>query len=382
MFRFSEYQLKKYNFWMIIIIAILCVVGFLILTSAMANDADRDSTLKKQLLGFAVGAIAMVIISLIDYHFIIRIAPVIYLVMLVLLGALLIPGVGVTAKSATRWLSIGGIIQIQPSEFAKIGIIVCLASFFAAKGGKLSTPQYLGMAILLYVIPALMILKEPDLSTTLVTAFIFVGMIYVAKISYKWVIGVLAVAVPTAGILLYLIMQEGQTILKEYQLNRILSWLYPDQYSSTGLTTQQDKSVLAISSGQLYCKGLNTTSFESVKNGNFLSEENCDFIFAVIGEELGFVGSVLIITLMAFLVIACIRTAARARDMEGRLLCVGMACLIAFQTFVNIGVATRLLPNTGLPLPFISAGVSSLLSIFMGMGLVLNVGLQRKESWN
>ncbi len=158
MFRFSEYQLKKYNFWMIIIIAILCVVGFLILTSAMANDADRDSTLKKQLLGFAVGAIAMVIISLIDYHFIIRIAPVIYLVMLVLLGALLIPGVGVTAKSATRWLSIGGNIQIQPSEFAKIGIIVCLACFFAAKGGKLSTPLNLGMAILLYVIPALMIL--------------------------------------------------------------------------------------------------------------------------------------------------------------------------------------------------------------------------------
>lgn len=125
--------------------------------------------------------------------------------------------------------------------------------------------------------------------------------------------------------------------------------------------------------------GLNTTSFESVKVGNFLSEENSDFVFSVIGEELGFLGSMLILILIAVIVFRCLRTAAKARDMSGRLICVGYAALLSFQTFVNVGVATGLLPNTGLPLPFISAGVSSLLSLFIGLGVVLNVGLQSRD---
>ena len=174
-------------------------------------------------------------------------------------------------------------------------------------------------------------------------------------------------------------MQPGQTLINSYQINRVLSWLYPDKFESLGLTTQQDNSVLAIASGQLHGKGLNTTSFESVKNGNFLSEENCDFIFAVIGEEMGFIGSIVLIALMALLVFERLRMASRAKDLAGRLICTGIAAQLAFQSFVNIGVATGLLPNTGLPLPFISAGVSSLLSIFMGMGVVLNVGLQRRD---
>ena len=138
-------------------------------------------------------------------------------------------------------------------------------------------------------------------------------------------------------------------------------------------------SVQAIASGQLTGKGLFNTSAELIKNGNFLSEEDTDFIFAVIGEETGFVGSVIIVALLFLVVAECIWLAIRARDMEGRLICIGMGSLIAFQTFVNIGVATQLLPNTGLPLPFISAGLSSLLSLMMGMGLVFNVGLQRKR---
>ena len=147
-------------------------------------------------------------------------------------------------------------------------------------------------------------------------------------------------------------------------------------------TQQQMNSIMAIGSGQLHGKGIANTTLASVKNGNFLSEEDCDFIFAVIGEELGFVGSVLIIALLLILVAECIYVAVRARDLSGRLLCSGMAAFIAFQSFVNIGVATGLLPNTGLPLPFISAGLSSLLSIFIGMGLVLNVGLQRNYENN
>ena len=135
---------------------------------------------------------------------------------------------------------------------------------------------------------------------------------------------------------------------------------------------------MAIGSGQLYGKGLFNTTLESVKNGNFLMEEDTDFIFAIVGEEMGFVGSCMVIGLLTLVILECIWLGARAKDLSGRLICTGMAALIAFQGFINIGVASFMLPNTGLPLPFVSAGLSSLLSLFLGMGVVLNAGMQRK----
>ncbi len=378
MFRLQDYKLKKMNFRILLIIAALCVIGILVLNSAMVNDPTRSSTIMKQLLGIGVGTVAMLILALIDYHVLLNLAPLIYLGVLAILGIIFIPGVGVEVNNAVRWISIAG-IQIQPSEFAKIGLILFFAWFFWKNQERISHPLVVLGSLALLAIPTILIYEEPNLSTTLVVVFLFLALIYTAKISYKWILGSLALLVPLAGIVLYIAMQPGQTLINGYQINRILSWLYPDQYESTGLTTQQDNSVLAIASGQLYGKGLNTTSFESVKNGNFLSEENCDFIFAVIGEELGFIGSILVIGLLALLAFECLRMASRAKDLAGRLICTGIAAQLAFQTFVNVGVATGLLPNTGLPLPFISAGVSSLLSIFMGMGVVLNVGLQRRD---
>lgn len=378
MFRLRDYKLKKYNFRIVLIIIALCTIGILVLNSAMINDTDRTGTIRKQIIGFCAGGTAMVLLSLIDYHFILKFTPIIYLGVLGLLGMIFVPGIGVSANNAVRWMSIAG-FQIQPSEFAKIGLILVFSWFFWKNQERVSHPLVVGGSFILFAIPAVLIYKEPDLSTTLVTAFIFLAIIYTAKISYKWILGAIGVAVPAVGVVLYIAMQPDQTLINSYQINRVLSWLYPDRFKSLGLTVQQDNSVLAIASGQLHGKGLNTTSFESVKNGNFLSEENCDFIFAVIGEELGFIGSVVLIALMAFLVFECLRIASRAKDLAGRLICTGIAAQLAFQTFVNIGVATKLLPNTGLPLPFISAGVSSLLSIFMGMGVVLNIGLQRRD---
>ncbi len=378
MFRLQEYKLKKFNFRILLIIAVLCVIGILVLNSAMVNDPTRSSTIMKQLLGIGAGTVAMFILALIDYHVLLNLAPLIYLGVLVILGVIFIPGVGVEANNAVRWISIAG-IQIQPSEFAKIGLILFFAWFFWKNQERISQPLVVLASLVLLAIPAILIYEEPNLSTTLVVVFLFLALIYTAKISYKWILGALAAFVPLVGIVLYIAMQPGQTLINTYQINRVLSWLYPDRFAEAGLTTQQDNSVLAIASGQLRGKGLNTTSFESVKNGNFLSEENCDFIFAVIGEELGFIGSVIVIGLLALLAFECLRMASRAKDLAGRLICTGIAAQLAFQTFVNIGVATGLLPNTGLPLPFISAGVSSLLSIFMGMGVVLNVGLQRRD---
>lgn len=374
MVNFSDYKIRNYNFKIIVLIAAICVIGYLVLTSAMVNDPDRDDNLQKQLIGIIVGAVFMIAISLIDYHLVLKAAPIIYIGVLVLLAGVLL--FGKTINYATRWLDIAG-FRIQPSEFAKIGVIVVFARYFDSFKDKINKPGYLFGALGLFAVIAGMVLLEPDLSTTLVILFIFLCMLFVAKLSWKWIVGAIAVAVPFA--VTFVILLSNGLILEEYQRNRILSWLFPSEYSASGLTTQQDNSVLAISSGQLYGKGLNNTSFESVKNGNFLSEENSDFIFSVVGEELGFIGSVVVLLLIAFLVVECFKIGMKAKDMGGRLVAVGTGSLIAFQTFVNIGVATGLLPNTGLPLPFMSAGVSSVLSLFIGMGIVLNAGLQKNN---
>ena len=375
-FKFSEYRVRRYDFKIILIIAALCVIGYLVLNSAMANDTTRDATLQKQMIGMIVGALLMIFLSFLDYHVYFKIAPFIYIGVIALLVLVLLSGKNV--NNATRWLEIAG-FRLQPSEFTKIGIIIVFSAYFNRFRESINKPWVLGLSLVMLLAPVYLIYREPDLSTTVVHIFIFLCLLYVAKLSYKWILGAIAVVVPTLGFIVYKLMNQPEGIIKNYQLNRILAWLDPNSFTTSGLTTQQDNSILAISSGQLYGKGLNTTSFESVKNGNFLSEENCDFIFAVVGEELGFVGSIVIIILLLLLVFECFKIAYRAKDMGGRLIATGMGALLSFQGFVNIGVAIGLLPNTGLPLPFLSAGVSSILSLFIGMGVVLNVGLQRKN---
>ncbi|MCD2491051.1 FtsW/RodA/SpoVE family cell cycle protein [Lacrimispora sp. NSJ-141] len=373
MFKFKEYRFRYFNIRLILFVLSLAVIGILFVKSATINSGT--DTYNKQIFGVALGVACMFLVSLIDYHWILQLYWPIYAVNIAMLLATKF--MGQSGGGAQRWLNLPVIGQIQPSEFSKIMLILFFAMFFYKHREKISSVRIVILSLILFGIPAYMIFDQPNLSTTLVTVVIFLVMLYVAKISYKWIGGVFAVLVPAGIWFIYYIQQEGQKLLQPYQVNRIMSWINPSKYPADN-TQQQMNSIMAIGSGQLHGKGLANTTLASVKNGNFLSEEDTDFIFAVIGEEAGFVGSVIIISLLALLTAECIYMAARARDMTGRLICSGMAALIAFQSFVNIGVATGLVPNTGLPLPFISAGLSSLLSIFIGMGLVLNVGLQRK----
>ena len=379
MFRFSLYKRKNFNIYLVLSVIALCVIGVLILNSAMANDLDRDATIRKQITGLAVGFTVMLVVAFADYHFVLKFSPPIMLVNYLLLFLVLTP-FGVSSHGATRWLNLG--IQIQPSEFAKIFLIMFMAWFYGVNERRINKPLVVFGGLLFYAITAGLILAEPDLSTTLVVTFIFLMILYSARLSYKWIFAAIVILVPLCIGGYIFIMKNQDYLINElhiYQISRVLSFIYPEQYQSTGGNVQQDNSVLAIASGQLFGKGLNNTSFESVKNGNFLSEENSDFIFAVVGEELGFVGCIAIIALLAFVVLLCLRSAQHAKDMSGRLLCVGVAAMFAFQSFTNIGVAIKLLPNTGLPLPFFSAGVSSLLSFFIAIGMVMNVCLQRGE---
>lgn len=370
---FSDYNFKYYNYRLILYMLSLSVIGVLVVASASNQDSG---TVTKQIIGVMVGFALAIGLSIIDYRKIIKLYVLDYGLCILLLGAVLV--IGHTAGGATRWIKLPGIGRIQPSEFVKIGLIVFFSWYWNKYQEKMNMPIMVGLAALLAVIPIGLIFAEPNLSTSLVVIVIILCMVFSAGISYRWIGGVLAVAVP-AGILFIFLLTKGLIpFIHDYQARRILAWIYPhaEQYAEN--LYQQKNSIMAISSGQLLGKGLFNTTIASVKDGNFLSAGETDFIFAIIGEEMGFRGSVIVIVLIGLVVFECLYTASKAKDMSGRLICTGMAALIGFQAFSNIAVATQIFPNTGLPLPFVSSGVSSLTSIFIGMGLVLNVGLQRK----
>ena len=283
---------------------------------------------------------------------------------------------GDDSKGAQRWFEIGG-FRFQPSELVKILIILFFSYYLMKYEEKINTPRVIFSALVLVAVPLGLIVSQPDLSTTIVTALVFAALLFVAGISYKLVTGVLVVCIPTAFIGMTLIIQDKIPFIQSYQIGRIMAWLYPDDYPD--LAYQQQNSIMAIGSGLLWGKGLNNTDATSVKNGNFILEPQNDFIFAVAGEELGFIGTSVIIILLLFISIECIFIARKAKDMAGKLICCGMAALIGFQSIVNIGVASGLLPNTGVTLPFVSYGLTSLWSLYIGIGLVLNVGLQPKK---
>lgn len=266
--------------------------------------------------------------------------------------------------------------DIPASEFAKIMMIIVLTCLITSHRDQISQLRTLIMIGIIYIIPVFLIYKEPNMSTTLVFLFIFVMMIFCGGLSYRFIGRVCLFAVPILGFLAWYIQQPFQILLHGYQLNRILAFLNRRNISRQR-PNQQYNSVMAIGSGMITGKGLNNNTITSVKGGNFISEQQTDFIFSVIGEELGFIGSCVTILLLSAIVFECLKVARNASNLSGRLIAAGVGSMIAFQSFVNIGVATNLLPNTGLPLPFISYGLSALLANMVGIGLVINVDLQK-----
>ncbi len=349
----------------------LSFIGILAIWSATNQS---QSAVTKQIVGIAVGMALAVGLSLIDYHRVLSFSTLIYLGCVGILGAVLV--MGKARGIARRWIVLPVIGQIQPAEFVKIGLILFFSWYFAKYQEKKNQFSTLGIAAVLFAVPAFLIFKQPNLSTTLVTTVIIAAVVFASGVSYKWILGVLAVVIPAGALMIYLMQQDMIPFIEQYQANRILAWIDPEKYAEAYY--QQENSIMAIGSGQLWGKGLSNTEIASVKNGNFLIEEQTDFIFAIVGEEMGFAGAMAVLALILLIVFECLFMANRAKDLSGRLICVGMATLFAFQSFANIAVATAIFPNTGLPVPLISSGVSSLLSIYMGMGVVLNVGLQRK----
>lgn len=365
----KNYRYRNLNFRLLLWVYGLTILGINVIHSA-SSEVDYSG---KQIIGLILGTIVLIICTLIDYKFVLKFYWVIYAVNLLFLLA--VPLFGEVHMGAKRWINVG--IQIQPSELTKIFLILFMAKLLMKFKDKINKIPYLLMIILLYCFPVAFILEQPDLSTSIVIMLLFCSIMFIGGLQYKIIGVILAMAIPASAVLLYLVLQPNQKILEPYQYNRIIGFYDKDNEEAARINYQQQNSIMAIGSGGLMGKGLNTENVESVKNGDYLAEPQTDFIFTIVGEELGFVGGVIVIILLALITFECFWTGAHAPDIGGKIICCGFGSLIALQSFVNIAVVTMLIPNTGLTLPFVSYGLSSLISMYIGIGFVMNVSLQK-----
>ena len=364
----KQYKLRFYNFRLVLLLIAISSIGVVHVTSARADLRN------KQLVGLILGLIVMVVLSLMDYSWILNFQWIMYGVNIVmLLGVRLF---GSNAGGATRWLQIGG-FRFQPTELSKIIIILFFAKFFMDHEEDLNTLKVLAEAAVLLAIPLVLIYAQPDMKNTIMVTLVFCILLYMAGLRYRIIGGAILIAIPLIIIFLSIVVQPDQKLIQDYQRKRIMSFLYPENEEYSENIEQQNNSKTAIASGELVGKKLTgDDSTSSVNEGNFVAENQTDFIFAVAGEEYGFIGCTVVVCLLMAIALECIRMSLRAKDMAGRILCCGIGSIVALQSFLNICVATGLAPNTGTPLPFVSYGLTSLISLYIGMGIVLNVGLQ------
>lgn len=371
-----SYEFKRYDFISVFIIMALFTISYYAIGSATRINSieGTDKFANKQLYGFILGFALMVIISFIDYHFIGKFAILVYILNVGLLVAVL--AFGDAKNGSARWIPIVGSYTIQPSEFAKFFMVLVLAKYFDKFEKKINKLYIIVGAVILIIVPAYLINKQPDLSTSLVLIFLLGVMLFGSGISYKYIVALILVAVPISLGLLWYVQQPDQQLLKDYQLERILSTINPEEYElSSALQTQN--SVQAIGSGQLYGKGLYQGKLNQY---DYLPEPQTDFIFSIIGEEFGFVGCSAVLILLLLLILRVLYIAKDSNDLMGRLLVTGFVAVIAFHTFINVGVTTAIVPNTGLPLPFVSYGLSALISNMLMLGMIINLSMQRKTS--
>ncbi|MBQ2136768.1 MAG: rod shape-determining protein RodA [Selenomonas sp.] len=314
---------------------------------------------------FAVVNLAMAAFLMnFDYKMLQGYGNKLYIFNLIMLLAVML--VGQSALGAQRWISIGP-ISIQPSEFSKLIMIVSLAGMLEEKVGKLNTLEDL-IPVAAYVgLPFLLVLKQPDLGTSLVFMAIFFGMVFVCGIRLRLLGGIFAAGIAMMPLLWH--------FLKDYQKMRIMVFMDPN-VDPLGSGYHIIQSKIAIGSGMLWGKGL----FEGTQSQlNFLPENHTDFIFAVVGEELGFIGVVCLLLLYMVVLWRGIQIAKDASDMFGRLLAVGITSMLAFHVLVNVGMTLGIMPVTGIPLPLMSYGVSSLTTNIMAVAILINIQLRKKK---
>ena len=378
MFSLKQYNFKKYNFSLVAVVILLGIAGSYFVKCAGGTDFGA-SNFKKQLFALFLGLLVAGAVSLIDYHFICKFALFGYIIGTLMVAGTRFSPLGTDLSTGSyRWLKLPG-INFQPSEVMKILLILMLAVFLERMEEYMDHFRTLVFAGMIMALPTMFVLVQSDLSSSLVMIFSFAMMVFVAGLSYKIVGTILSIGIPSFVAVFWYIQQPYQKLLNDYQRMRIVGFLNPEEYDNS-IMYQQNHSVQSIGSGQLIGKVF--TDADGARAYRYVDVIESDFVFTVIGEEVGFIGSCLIILLLATVIFLCLKTAGKASDRLGMLIATGVASMFMFQVFANIGVAIRILPNTGLPLPFLSSGVSSMLGCMIGIGLILNIGIQGSRNRN
>ena len=333
-------------------------------------DLDPQAFLGRHLINALVGLAVASVAALVDYRSLHAYAPVIYVASCLGLVAVLSP-LGSTINGAHSWIVLGGGFQLQPSEFAKVALVIGMSMLLADQRDRAEPPRSSDIAAVLALaaVPMALIMLQPDLGTVLVLVFIVLGTLAIAGAPAVWIGGLVL-----AGVVVSLsAVQVG--VLDEYQVNRFAAFANPE-LDPRGAGYNANQARIAIGSGGVLGKGL----FQGTQTrGSFIPEQQTDFIFTVAGEELGLLGASTLLGLLAVVLWRGLRIASRARDAFGRLVAAGVVAWFAFQSFVNIGMTLGIMPVTGLPLPFVSYGGSAMLANLLAVGLLQNVHLRSRE---
>jgi rod shape determining protein RodA len=351
------------------------LLGMVLLLCAVSVTEIYTATLHTKYLGFsskqifwiAGGLAAMFIFSVIDYHRLLDWVPWAYGICLVALAAVLVPGIGHKALGARRWIKVGPML-FQPSEWVKLILILVMARYFANLGGRSLTWKDIFKAFALVGIPMLLVLKQPDLGTTLTYTPILVAGLFLGGINIKQ--GVILLA--AAALFIAGAWTSGK-VLKPYQKARLTSFTNPDN-DPRGAGYQLRQSLIAVGSGGVWGKG---AAKGTQTQGDFLPIPHADFIFAAFSEEHGFVGALLVLLLYFFILMRLIQNAQTAADLSGSLIIMGVVAVLTFQIAVNVGMVIGFMPVTGIPLPLMSYGGSSVLFTFLALGAAMNVRMRR-----
>jgi rod shape determining protein RodA len=370
---------RHFDFLLLGAVALLTIFGITMIRSAIAGNIEliEANTVQKQIIFAVVGFVIMILVAMIDYRLLEALSRPLYFGMAILLAVLNV--VGGPLFGSARWFSLGPIL-IQPSELAKIVMIIVLAEFFTQNQDRMHEVRTVLRSLVWTLGLTIWILLQPDLSTSIVIFVIWGAMLWVAGLELKHLLiaGGAGLAALIAGIPFLIFNYDPNDesgLIKPYQIERILNFIAPAEDARFGSIYNVQQALISIGSGGWFGQGYESGSQVQLR---FLKVRHSDFIFSALSQEFGFVGAIFVLGLLFFIIWRCLRAARLANDTFGALVCYGVATLFTFQAVVNIGMNLNLLPVTGLVLPFVSYGGSSLLSMLLGVGLVESVILRHK----
>lgn len=361
---FNKEVWRHFDYWLFGAVVVLSIFGIAMIRSAIAGNIDLATIDRSQSMFVALGLVIILIVAMIDYRYWASLANLFYFFGIGFLIIILL--IGNIAFGSTRWIVIAG-INIQPSELVKIIMIIVLANFFARNKDRVNGLATIIRSFALTAGMVIWILLQPNLSTSIVIFVIWAAMLWLSGLPVKYIAIFAVIGLVAFGLLF--------PFLEEYQQQRIFNFIFPNPDASYGDNYNVEQALITIGSGGWFGMGYGHGTQVQLR---FLKVRHTDFIFASMAEEFGFVGTVLVISVLVFIILRCFRIARRAADPFGALIAYGFGALLFFQTSVNIGVNLNVIPVTGLTLPFVSYGGSSLISLVLGIGLVESVAAHSK----